>query len=215
MRTLIMLVALTVTSALAAKVPVVIGGKTHQLDSVVVGGKTYVNVEQLKAALAAPGGANQAVSVEGCMNEWLFNGIWRLRVTSVKPTTNPGTGNSPGWQVTAEFRNGTKVLTSLYRTGVEKGVSAVFPDGNTMAHGSNGLSSAWTDAIFKEIPQGAGAVVSFNYWLPTDAAGPGAAPVKFLVPVDVSALRRGGSDLYKKVSYAASPNFRVDLTCTK
>ena len=40
-------------------------------------------------------------------------------------------------------------------------------------------------------------------------------PVKLIVPVDVTALRRGGSTLYKTVNYVKDPSFRVNLTCKK
>src|SRR5579863_5204255 len=45
-------------------------------------------------------------SREGCMNQWLFNGVWRVRVTSVEPYSVGG-GPQIGWQVTEVWRNGT------------------------------------------------------------------------------------------------------------
>src|SRR5690242_2847288 len=41
----------------------------------------------------------------GCMNQWLFNGIWRVRVTKVEPLMNGS--QQAGWQVTQTWRNGT------------------------------------------------------------------------------------------------------------
>lgn len=42
---------------------------------------------------------------EGCINQWLFNGVWRVQVTKVEPFMN-GTQQT-GWQVTEVWRNGT------------------------------------------------------------------------------------------------------------
>jgi hypothetical protein len=44
-------------------------------------------------------------SREGCMNQWLFNGVWRVRVTAVEPYSVGGP--QVGWQVTEVWRNGT------------------------------------------------------------------------------------------------------------
>jgi len=41
----------------------------------------------------------------GCMNQWLFNGVWRVQVTKVEPYMN--NGQQVGWQVTEVWRNGT------------------------------------------------------------------------------------------------------------
>jgi len=46
-----------------------------------------------------------ATSREGCMNQWLFDGVWRVEVTKVEPLMNGSQQN--GWQVTEVWRNGT------------------------------------------------------------------------------------------------------------
>jgi hypothetical protein len=51
-----------------------------------------------------------ANSREGCMNQWLFNGVWRVKVTDVEPYMS-GT-QQVGWQVTEVWRNGTSGETS-------------------------------------------------------------------------------------------------------
>lgn len=42
---------------------------------------------------------------EGCMDQWLFNGVWRVRITAVEPFSEGG--RVDGWQVTEVWRNGT------------------------------------------------------------------------------------------------------------
>jgi hypothetical protein len=51
-----------------------------------------------------------ATTRDGCMNQWLFNGVWRVKVTNVEPFMS-GT-QQVGWQVTEVWRNGTSGETS-------------------------------------------------------------------------------------------------------
>ena len=50
-------------------------------------------------------GLAEANNREGCMNQWLFNGVWRVKVTDVEPVMNGS--QQQGWQVTEVWRNGT------------------------------------------------------------------------------------------------------------
>lgn len=87
-------------------------GKTMTIDK-----ETYIPVSALKAAGAvvttdkgtlvinwAGGGQNQTDALEGKVGEWLFNGIWRFKVTAVVPNDD----GRPGWKVGIEIRNGSK-----------------------------------------------------------------------------------------------------------
>jgi hypothetical protein len=65
----------------------------------------------------APGGAKQRQAVEGCLNQWLFDGIWRFRVTKVAPI-NPD-GMRPGYGVAVEVRNGTHATLTPVFTGAD------------------------------------------------------------------------------------------------
>lgn len=90
-------------------------GKPVPGGAIVQGGKTYVSAEALRAAgiavtlrgtvvsLAPVGGANAVAALEGCLGEWLFNGIWRVRVTDARPIP----GDRHGHAYRFEFRNGT------------------------------------------------------------------------------------------------------------
>jgi len=43
---------------------------------------------------------------EGCMKQWMFNGVWRVQVTKVEPFMDGS--QQVGWQVTESWRNGTR-----------------------------------------------------------------------------------------------------------
>ena len=49
----------------------------------------------------------EGTAAEGCVNQWLFNGVWRVKVTDISPYVSPGGGPAIGWQVTEVWRNGT------------------------------------------------------------------------------------------------------------
>ncbi|MFC6659090.1 hypothetical protein [Deinococcus multiflagellatus] len=138
--------------AAAQKTTVTIGGQPVSLDTVKVGGRTYVALDQLQKALAAAGGANQLGAAEGCLNEWLFNGTWRLRATAVKYVPDAGNGNYYGWVVTTEIRNGGKQLLSLYNTGIEKGIGVALKNGDFKTLGLSGLASAFSDHYMDDLP---------------------------------------------------------------
>lgn len=53
----------------------------------------------------AQAAAQLSDSRNGCLNQWLFNGVWRAQVTKVEPIVN--SGKQVGWQVTQSWRNGT------------------------------------------------------------------------------------------------------------
>jgi hypothetical protein len=56
-------------------------------------------------AVTHSAGLAEAGSRQGCINQWLFNGVWRVRVTALEPYMNGS--QQQGWQVTEVWRNGT------------------------------------------------------------------------------------------------------------
>ena len=208
---LLTVLASALAPALAASTTLNVGGKNVALDSVVVGGKTYVSLTQLQAALTAAGGSNPLASAEGCMNQLLFDGVWRLRVTKVEFKPNPKDGTFWGWTVTTEVRNGYRDVLSFEHAGIEKGISVALKDGSLLGMSS---SSQMVDTLFQDVPPAAAVVVPFKFRGPdgaTDDQVKNNQPVKFLLPIDLKVQTYHGL----KLPYSANPNFRVDLTCTK
>ena len=68
-------------------------------------------VASLTASLVSPAlftpapALAQSGSRDGCLNQWLFNGVWRAEVTKIQPVMNGS--QQAGWQVTQVWRNGT------------------------------------------------------------------------------------------------------------
>ena len=159
------------------------------------------------------GGAVQKSSVSGCVNEYLFNGIWRFRVTKVTVLTDPGRGDYPYYSVTAELKNGTTKTIQPVDTGIETdtAISLAFADGDSLTYN---YRSDWVDKTFGKVLQGNGFVYAFRFY-PGDKLSLEDAqanrPQKLLFEVDPAKLDK---DL--KLGFTVpDPSFRVDLTCTK
>ncbi|WP_161881172.1 hypothetical protein [Deinococcus alpinitundrae] len=211
---------------------VVVGGKTYvplsALSSLGIQVSTGSGVTSLtggKAVATAPstttaatpnngaGGANQKASVSGCLNEWLFDGVWRMRVTKVQPTVNSGRGDRPAWGVTVEVKNGTTQTLKMSENGIDynNAINLSFPDGSSMGSAAR---SAWQDKVYTKLPQGVGTVHQFiidpddSMTLAQLQANP---PSKFLFEV----VKKVDSSA-KGVGFTVpDPSFRVDLSCKK
>lgn len=192
-----------------------INGRAYSSTAIVVKGETYVPLKALQAAgirsnlaggvltLTLPttqpaGGANQVAALEGCLNEWLFNGIWRVRVTNPQSVT----GDRTGATYRVEFRNGTSTSGFAPSGTGWNGMQLALDDGSTTnAINTNeivdppylaGGSHAQTIEFFWENPARTAQkiVILFN---PNDDSYK-LAPVKFTVP---------------------DPSIRIKTTCQK
>ena len=154
-----------------------------------------------RAATPPPGGANQRVSVEGCQNQWLFDGVWRVRVSNVSPT---------GSDATLEVRNGTKDAMTAPDGGFAKvngqGIDMAYDDGSVQNLDLDATRESYRSELsYKKLPPGGGAKTTLHFAPPSNAS---AKPVKLLIAVDPSAN--------SSVHYPTKdPSFRVHLDCTK
>lgn len=200
---------------------VIVNGQVVPDQAIVVGGKTYVPLSALKllgvpsslrgstltlgaaaTAGAAPGGANQRASLDGCIGETLFNGVWRLTVSSVTPTVRYN-GQQKGYSVKLSWRNGTTKTIDALNTGV-KAITLALSDGNTLT------SENEQDLKYKSLPQAAGTNVALSFWADSaqTAAGLG-QPSKLLIEIAASGAAASG------IAYTApNPSFRVRLDCS-
>lgn len=211
---------LTVTGAVGAQtvtstLNVLVGGQPFPRRAVVMNGEPYVPLSALRAAgvginvvrgavvLGTPGGSQGRVATEGCLGEWLFDGVWRLRVRDVRLGD---TGHGPGWLVTAEIRNGTSKTLIPGEGGMQElgdGFTLVTTTGNSLGiHPAE--RSAFFDAVGnKALPPAAPAVFTLPF--AAEAADTAAPPTKLLVNV----TPRAG------LPFSATPGFRVNLSCRR
>jgi hypothetical protein len=208
----------------------VVNGQVSKEQAIVVSGKTYVPLSVLKSlgvasslkgttltlgsqggtpsSSTAAGGANAREALEGCVGETLFNGVWRLKVLKLEPISRGE--NQPGWGVTVELRNGTKVKLAPYRTGLE-GISLVLPDGNALEFDElNGQALTLND-----LAQAAGITAQLKFYFPYGTPTENLPkPEKLVVQFDPGKLWDGVRK--EGVAFTTpSPSFRVRLDCQK
>ena len=150
MKTKLIFISLALlTTAIAAdtSLKLTINGKPALTPALVVNGKTYLPLEALQAAgvkvvrsstglnvtlhnATASGGANARPSLEGCLGETLFNGVWRVKTLKLEAIKT----DRPGWGLTVEIRNGTKATIAPWEAGwVTEGVQLAFSDATTIS----------------------------------------------------------------------------------
>lgn len=158
----------------------------------------------------AAGGANQRTSVEGCMNTFLFNGVWRVKVLGVDPAAayNDGTAET-GVGVRVQVRNGTGKMLSPDQTGFSdingRGISLQYDDDNSVTVVGSGTSLT-TALLDKELPPGGASTVVMYFPYGAEKT---AKPLKLLIAVDPHATTN-----YKHVKYSVpNPSFRIKLNC--
>ena len=218
------LLALLSSIALAAPLSyhVVANGQVAPQNAIVVGGVTYVPLSALTllgvpssvkgttltlgattAASTTPGGANQKASLEGCLGETLFNGVWRLTVNSVKPITRYN-GQQKGYSLALSWKNGTTKTVDALNTGV-KAITLVLADGNSLTSEND------QDLKYKALPQAAGATLELSFWADSAQSTAGLGqPSKLLIDINASTAGSSG------VAYSTTnPSFRVRLDCQK
>lgn len=196
-----------------ANLSIMVNGKAVPGKTAVVRGQTYVPLSALKAAgakatiaggklsisFAPAGGANQVAALEGGIGDWLFNGVWRFRVTGVKPNDD---GRS-GWKVGVELRNGTKLdNVALGGTGFDS-VSLIMEDGNALKPYNI------TDFADKGLGQGATNLLDLIFYDDDGARRKPNRLVVRIVPDDFTKnfLQRQGAGYT-----VGDPSFRVRLT---
>ncbi len=155
------------------------------------------------------GGSHQIGALEGCLNQWLFNGVWRVRVTSVQAIADP-VANVPGYALNVEIKNGSTKTAVINETGVAGPGHLVLDDGNQLDATSGNAIVAWNNAQFKELTASAGVTTSTQYFFAYPAPKTPGKPVKWLWDIDKSKVW-SGQPRYS----AADPSMRVDLTCDK
>ena len=215
--------ALLASAALAATLnySVIVNGQVTPDSAIVVNGKTYVALSVLdllgvKTSLkgntltlgaqtapgTSPGGADQRASLEGCLNETLFNGVWRLTVNGVKAITRYN-GQQAWYSLNVEWKNGTTKTIDALNTGV-KAIALALDNGNTLNAENE------QDLKYKSLPQAAGTSLALMFWASSAQTTAGLGkPSKMLVEINPSGYNSG-------VTYSSkTPSFRVKLDCQK
>ena len=186
-------------AAMLAKVNVTLAGKPLTLDSVVVGGRTYVALDQLKAALNTAGGASAIKATEGGIGDVLFDGVWRLTVLSVRRSDD-----DRSWEVKLRVSNGTTKTrdmgSAINNFAPHTAFHVATEAGDTLTGEASDGSRLQRELTMKDLLPGSGATTTVHFVGPADDK-----PVKFILEIKPA----------PGLPYAKDPSFRVDLTKSK
>jgi hypothetical protein len=212
-----------------------INGKASSIPAIVVAGKTYLPLDALEkaglkvvrsgGALAvtipgsspssspqAAGGANERASLEGCLGEQLFNGVWRIRASKLERANKDA--DVPGWGLMLEVRNGSKATIMPVDAGFDptgQGIQLAFDDATTIPVDPLEVQRL----TFASLPPGGAVTQQLKFYHPfgtkEDAVK---TPVKFLLEVNPKGI--GDSTRAKGVAFSVpNPSLRIRLDCQK
>jgi hypothetical protein len=156
---------------------------------------------------APAGGANQRASVEGCIGQTLFNGVWRLRVISSELQTNPADPDYKNWAIVLELRNGLNAQNSPGDSGFQDYPQLAFADDTVLDMETTAKVQYQNAVFYKSLPPGGVARTTLWYRLPDEDASK--SPTKLLVSIK-------STEYGKTFGYSvADPSFRIKLDCNK
>jgi hypothetical protein len=206
-----------------------INGSPAASSAIVVGGKVFIPLEALQKAgavasasktsvdLTLPGaqnagGSNARASLEGCLGETLFNGVWRVKTLKLEAIKKDGV--TPGWGLTVEVRNGTKTTLGMTDAGVDgtgQGIQLAFADATTIPVDPMEVQKL----TFAKLPAGGAVTQQLKFYYPFGTPESAAQkPVKFLLEIDPKGI--GDSTRAKGVGFSVlNPSLRVRLDCQK
>jgi hypothetical protein len=157
------------------------------------------------------GGSTQTSAQAGCMNKWMFDGMWRVRVTKV--VFVPATADTPSrYDVTMQWGNGTSM--SLAPNGTQTNDPILqLKDGTTIV-ASTGHGEMVLDSLtYHDFPPSG----QFTYTQPFIQGDPPLTAdnpaVKLLITFDVADYRKAHPDGELWRQKTINPNYRIDLTC--
>jgi hypothetical protein len=201
-----------------------INGKPYAA-AIVQNGKTYIPLEALQKAgvkavvsktdvkLELPGfigGANQRASLEGCLGETLFNGVWRVKTIKLEAIKF----DKLGWGLTLEVKNGSPATITPVDAGFDGtglGIQLAFADASTLNVDAMDVQKL----TFASLPAGGAVTVQLKFYYPFGTLESTVkTPTKFLLELNPKAI--GDSTKAKGVAFnVPNPSLRVRLDCQK
>jgi hypothetical protein len=209
--------------AVSSTLKLSINGKPYA-SAIVQNGKTYIPLEALQKAgvkavisktdvkLELPGfvgGSNQRASLEGCLGETLFNGVWRVKTIKLEAIR----ADKLGWGLTLEVKNGSPATITPVDAGFDGtglGIQLAFADASTLNVDGMDVQKL----TFASLPAGGAVRVQLKFFYPTGTLeGTVKSPIKFLLELTRPI---GDSTKAKGVAFTVpNPSLRVRLDCQK
>lgn len=169
-----------------------------------------------QAAPAAQGGSTQVSAQPGCMNQWMFNGVWRVRVTNV--AFHPAGDAVNGWDVTMQWANGTGYAGISPMDTVKQDLVLALANGDTLTATDTTRGSLNQQQLDYHTFPASGQFTYTQSFLSGQTLDQNNKPAKLLVTFDVAKYRSyhpGGAGAKFWRQKTPGYNYRIDLTCSK
>lgn len=169
------------------------------------------------ALLAAPSLAAappSAAGTQGCLNQWLNDGIWMFRVTSITPLAEKSMASYYGWGVNIQARNATSRDDLMMNSAGYDSLVLWFADGSALDITATTVGTIDAQKLtLHTFPQSSLFKHQLLFWYP---AGTNQSevrkPIKLVLKIDPSIeQKRTGAPQYT----SSSPSFIVKLDCSK
>lgn len=159
------------------------------------------------------GGSTQVKAQPGCVNQWLFNGMWRVRVTKVdfRPAAD---GYPNAWDVTMQWANGTTLADLQPASTGKQDLVLAFANGDTLAATATTNGTLIEQKLDYHTFPASGQYTYTQTFYSGDALDPNNKPAKLLVTFDVATYKAAHGTKYW-TQKTAGYNYRIDLTCDK
>jgi hypothetical protein len=153
------------------------------------------------------GGSEEVPAAKGCENQWLSNGVWKMRVIGVGADEGGGTSQI-GWAVSEQWVNETGGPLTPDDSFIQD-EQLVLESGNTIASSNTGGTELNSQLlVFHNFA--AGAPFSYQQLFRPDTFSASDKPVRLLVTFDAASLKNHTD----KPQFTADPaNFRISFHC--
>jgi hypothetical protein len=156
------------------------------------------------------GGSTQTSAQSGCMNKWMFDGMWRVRVTKV--VFVPPNGMAPSrYDVTMQWANGTSMTLEPSGTQTNDPVLQL-KDGDTVLS-TNGAGEGSLDRLTYHAFPPSGQLTYTQQFYNDPPLTADNLPVKLLITFNAAEYRKARPDGALWRQKTINPNYRIDLTC--
>jgi hypothetical protein len=162
----------------------------------------------------AEGGSTQVGAQSGCVNQWMFNGVWRVRVTNV--AFHPQDDGPVSWNVTMQWGNGTNITPLAPTDTLKKAMVLALANGDTLTTTDSTRAALNEQQLdFHSFP------ASGQFTYTQSFIGPNLdqnnKPAKLLITFDVASYKKNHPGASAKFWTAKTPgyDYRIDLTCSK
>jgi hypothetical protein len=212
--------------AASSNLKLLVNGTPQKTPAIVQNGKTYIPLEVLQKAgikavvtktevrlelPQAAGGSNQRASLEGCLGETLFNGVWRIRTNKLEPIKKDGV--TPGWGIMLEVKNGSPATITPVDAGFDgtgQGMQLAFADATTLSVDPYDVQKI----TFASLPPGGTVTHQAKFFYPSSTSENAVQkPTKLLLEIGKTI---GDSTKAKGVGFTVpNPSLRVRLDFQK